>query len=254
MRTFLPAVLLMVAVWPTSLVGAQDQGAKDRLNKLLQSQYVLTKASPDSVNIITPGTVLVIQKDGMVGDAQGTHLLSTPNKYQDGRFKHGIMGAIVAKDNQRTFQTGDRVYLVKIEVKDSDVVFGIVTCDQIDGLRYYANVSFQMGKGYLSGDSGRVQEIISQVFTIEGGDSSAAGGTAAGQGGSQQPLAPIAPPAPPSDEPKAPPQPIELGQTTDQVVAIMGQPTKIVKLGVKQIYVYKDLKVTFKNGKVSDVE
>jgi hypothetical protein len=34
----------------------------------------------------------------------------------------------------------------------------------------------------------------------------------------------------------------------------MGKPDKIVNLGVKQIYVYKDLKVTFINGKVSDVQ
>jgi hypothetical protein len=40
----------------------------------------------------------------------------------------------------------------------------------------------------------------------------------------------------------------------DQVVAILGQPEKSVDLGSKQIYVYKDLKVTFVNGKVSDVQ
>jgi hypothetical protein len=34
----------------------------------------------------------------------------------------------------------------------------------------------------------------------------------------------------------------------------MGQPTRIIDLGVKKIYVYKDMKVTFKAGKVSDVE
>ena len=33
-----------------------------------------------------------------------------------------------------------------------------------------------------------------------------------------------------------------------------GQPEKTVNLGSKQIYVYKDLKVTFVNGKVSDVQ
>jgi len=29
---------------------------------------------------------------------------------------------------------------------------------------------------------------------------------------------------------------------------------KIVNLGAKKIYVYKDMKVTFKDGKVSDVQ
>jgi hypothetical protein len=38
------------------------------------------------------------------------------------------------------------------------------------------------------------------------------------------------------------------------VLAALGKPDKIVNLGAKQIYVYKDLKVTFLNGKVSDVQ
>ena len=42
--------------------------------------------------------------------------------------------------------------------------------------------------------------------------------------------------------------------TPDQVQAAIGKPDKMVNLGSKQIYVYKDLKVTFVNGKVSDVQ
>ena len=42
--------------------------------------------------------------------------------------------------------------------------------------------------------------------------------------------------------------------TQDQVQATLGQPEKIVNLGPKQIFVYKDLKVTFFNGRVVDVQ
>jgi hypothetical protein len=45
-----------------------------------------------------------------------------------------------------------------------------------------------------------------------------------------------------------------LGQTVEQVTAAMGQPTKTVNLGPKKIYVYKDMKITFKDGKVTNVE
>jgi len=62
--------------------------------------------------------------------------------------------------------------------------------------------------------------------------------------------APIAPPPPPP----AAPTTIALVQTVDQVTASMGQPTRVVDLGTKKIYVYKDMKITFKAGKVSDVE
>ena len=45
-----------------------------------------------------------------------------------------------------------------------------------------------------------------------------------------------------------------MGMTPDQVVGILGQPDKIVNLGAKQLYIYKDLKVTFMNGKVTDAQ
>jgi hypothetical protein len=50
------------------------------------------------------------------------------------------------------------------------------------------------------------------------------------------------------------PPSISMGQTIDQVVAALGMPKSKVDLGAKQIYVYKDMKITFKGGKVSDVE
>jgi hypothetical protein len=50
------------------------------------------------------------------------------------------------------------------------------------------------------------------------------------------------------------PKTIELGQTIDQVEAIFGKPLNVIKLGEKTIYAYKDLKITFKNNKVTDVQ
>jgi hypothetical protein len=38
------------------------------------------------------------------------------------------------------------------------------------------------------------------------------------------------------------------------VTAAFGQPVKAAKIGVKDIFYYKDMKVTFLNGKVSNVE
>jgi len=65
------------------------------------------------------------------------------------------------------------------------------------------------------------------------------------------PMQAIAPPPPPAD---APPPTIAVGQTKDQVTAGFGQPVRIAKVGTKEIYYYKDMKVTFMNGKVSNVE
>jgi hypothetical protein len=52
----------------------------------------------------------------------------------------------------------------------------------------------------------------------------------------------------------AAPVSIELGQTTDQVAASLGPPMRIVNLAAKQIYVYKDMKITFNEGKVTDIQ
>ena len=50
------------------------------------------------------------------------------------------------------------------------------------------------------------------------------------------------------------PPTLSLGLSIDEVRAIQGEPQKIVDLGPKQIYVYKDLKITFTDGKVSDIQ
>ncbi|BDU74139.1 hypothetical protein [Mesoterricola silvestris] len=47
---------------------------------------------------------------------------------------------------------------------------------------------------------------------------------------------------------------ISLGMTPGQVEAALGRPKNTVDLGAKKIYVYRDLKITFLNGRVSDVQ
>jgi hypothetical protein len=83
------------------------------------------------------------------------------------------------------------------------------------------------------------KEVISQVQ--QGPTGSAPQAVAANQS--------ITPPPP-----AAPPQTISQGQTIEEVTGILGQPTRIVDLGAKKIYVYKDLKITFNAGKVSVVQ
>lgn len=56
------------------------------------------------------------------------------------------------------------------------------------------------------------------------------------------------------DTPASGPITLSLGQTIEDVKAIQGEPQKIMDLGSKKIYVYKDLKITFMDGKVTDVQ
>jgi hypothetical protein len=50
------------------------------------------------------------------------------------------------------------------------------------------------------------------------------------------------------------PKTLSKGDTKDQVVAAFGQPERIAKLDDKEIYFYKDSKVTLINGKVDDAQ
>jgi len=77
-------------------------------------------------------------------------------------------------------------------------------------------------------------------------------GAAAAPSAAQPQVAQVAPAPPPAPPP--PPPAIKVGQTQDSVVAALGQPDSVDASGDKQIYIYKNVKVTFVNGKVSKVE
>jgi hypothetical protein len=71
----------------------------------------------------------------------------------------------------------------------------------------------------------------------------------------QPPTAPEAPaPIPPPPPPPVDAKELKLGESVEKVVADFGQPDKIVTLGAKQIYIYKDMKVTFVDGKLTNFE
>jgi hypothetical protein len=68
-------------------------------------------------------------------------------------------------------------------------------------------------------------------------------------------VAPLPVPARTDTSPNpAEPVTISLGQTIAEVESINGKPDKIIDLGAKKIYIYKDLRITFTDGKVSDVQ
>jgi hypothetical protein len=132
-------------------------------------------------------------------------------------------------------------------------------CNNVDPPTYNkANVVFVFAKGTLEkGNAAEVEDTIGQLLSVSSDDQQQGGaGQQQQQGGDQggQPAAQDQGQGQPAAQPQAEPQSIEMGMTPDQVVAAMGQPDKKVNLGTKQIYVYKDLKVTFINGKVSDVQ
>jgi hypothetical protein len=76
-------------------------------------------------------------------------------------------------------------------------------------------------------------------------------------GGAPAPTSSLSPapgyPAPMSGAPMGAPPTVTLGQTPAQVTGLLGRPNSVVDLGIKKIYVYPQMKVTFIGDRVTDV-
>jgi hypothetical protein len=263
-------VLLAATIFPLSLASAQAVSLQEQL----AAQYKLVKMGSDTSgpSVVEAGTLLAIQKGGILGVPYSDKTVLT-TKYEGGSVHTPGGVAVQARkalfghfsqtqsEGQTThlFAKGDKVYPTKIDVNlaKDNVTLGIVACDtcnKTDPPTYNkAQVVIQFPAGTLAkASAGEVEDVIGQLLSIstddaqqgdqQGGNEQQGGDQGAAQGQAQQPA------------PAAEPQQIEKGQTPDQVKAALGNPDKIVNLGTKLIYVYKDIKVTFLNGKVSDVQ
>lgn len=245
---------LAAALALTALAAAQ---APVSLQEQLTAQYKIVKMGSDSngMSVVEPGTLLAIQKGGVLS-VPWKALALCPAKFQDNNLHPSAgMCAAMVKNVSKYYQKGDRVYPVKIEVNldKARVSFTVVSCDSCNNVNpptsMKGEVQFQFAKGYLEKAAvGEVEDAIGQVFAIsqddqQGGDQN--GGQQDQQQGQQQGQ---------QQDQQAEPQQIQLGMSLDQVQSALGKPDKIVNLNAKQIWVYKDLKVTFLNGKVSDVQ
>jgi hypothetical protein len=268
------ALAVLFTAIPTAYA-AQKYSYSD-LEKRLEEKYPTTSINAEG-GVVTQGVTLTLKKVGLNAGSKSTCV----NDYKDGKItlagalSKGICGSAARKlpsaiclvptlcptipvelpqdPGTRPFARGETLYVSKIEVTDT-VALSLVS-DPINNVTYRAVLRLQPPKG-SSLDFDRADQLISEVFT----SSSALAPTSQVQ--------PALPPKPTSTEndtkfrpfeaPQAPPsdaEPIRLGMSVEQVVAIKGQPAKpIVDLGAKQIYSYPKLKVTFVNGKVSDVD
>jgi hypothetical protein len=261
---------------------------KAALEKKLVAEYALTQATADQTDIVPAGAILVLKKGNVImAPVSGTNYFQ--NTYKDGKITQNAAGKIVKGLDRfnhlpgatappspaiRTFVPGEKMWVTKIECKDDGLVFQLFT-DAFADVRYKADLKFFFDKKGAMPSADEMSRMVAEVFKIqpaESGDAAApqeAPAVPAAQpavrGRQQAPAAPppaaevapapIAPPPPAPDAPEAPPKELKMGQTRDQVIANFGQPEKVVKVGTKEIYYYKDVgKVTFVNGKVTDVQ
>ena len=186
-------------------------------------------------------------------------------------------GSIPDSPASYTFVTGEKFWVTKIEVKDAGKEPGMtfsLFSDENNKTRFATSLLIPFEGPTPTPDD--ALKLAAAVITVapsedakqqaapqqEQGAQSAAGAQATAQTQASTPPAPAAQATsdPPPNQIAAPPPPaadpanITEGLTKDQVVAALGQPVKTSKIGAKEIYFYKDMKIVFVDGKVKDVQ
>jgi hypothetical protein len=268
--------LFISLVWAPWMHG-QDGDRKADIQKKLSSQFVLAKLTADGSDIVTAGSVLALQKNGF----QMCSIAFPPptSSYKDGSISIGFgdrmswamklpMGAKAAPATvpQRKFVSGEKFWVTGIDVQDDGVVFQVYS-DPYPDVRYWGRLKFSYSKKSIpSADA--LLKTIAEVLTVQPNDNASENASQqlapeqTAEPAQEQALALITPPPPPADTPPPPPadtpppppKTISLGQTRDEVVAILGQPQKVVKLATKEMLYYPDMKVTLVKAKVADVQ
>ena len=234
------------------------------LQKQLETKYAITKTTADKTDIVTAGSVLILEKDRLLMYATTTGA-PPQNTYKDGKLSAGAFAAHEKAQSFGTFighpppksvttryyVTGEKFWVTRIDTLTDGVVFTLFT-DAVNDVRYYCTLKFVYPHGQTP-SADQVLNMVGEVLKVQQddsaqGDQQQAGNQQQGQDQGQQQQAAQ------EQAPAQPPPTIQLGQTEDEVVGMIGQPEKKIALGSKEIFVYKDIKVTFIGGKVADVQ
>jgi hypothetical protein len=245
-------IIVLASTVSIPLCYAQAPSLQEQLN----AQYKLVHIGADGSVVGDPGTLLSIQKGGIIA-VPWKAVAKCPAKFHDNDL-HPSTGfcANMMKNVSAVFRKGAKVYpiMLDVDMSKSKITFQVVRCDSCYSdaapSAMKGEVVFEFAKGYLEkASAGEVEDTIGQVFAISSDDQGADNANAAPQPDQQTAASTQSQPAE-----QAEPATVQMGMTTDQVESILGKPDKLFNVGTKQIYVYKDVKVTFLNGKVSDVQ
>lgn len=151
---------------------------------------------------------------------------------------------------------GERLYLYGVPTGDDYVQLDLYTVATYvvpgSGKRgptpLQASVRFQYDGGLAGVTTSQVLDDIGEWLAVEGELRPAA--RESGPTAVPQPVGPPHEHRPAGSATST----IRLGQTQEEVTAILGPPERQILLGAKTIFVYRDLKVVFVDGKVVDAE
>ena len=181
-------IILLVAAF--SLAPARAQ--KGTLEQQLESEYKITTPTADNTDLVTTGSILILQKKGFsAGEASSK--VATMNTYKDGQIKSGAATAIRrfgglpgissipgvgtaagtaagAAGGSRDFVNGEKLYVTQITIdrnKDG-IIFDLISDSYGDSGRFKGLMRFQFPKGTVkSADLAAADAVIGQVFKIQ---------------------------------------------------------------------------------------
>lgn len=221
------AVALLMAV---PVLHAQSES----IPQTIESAYVMTKPTADLTGIVKPGDVLVLQKDNLFM-CQISSAIPSYNKYKNGEIKQSLLNGMkffTASGNTptvqtRTFVAGEKVFLIGVDMLDDGVRLSLLS-GAYNGIHYKAFLVFPFPKNRPPA-AAQVLQSVAQVLSIEDAPK-------------EQPVATSS-------------RTIAIGQSKEQVLAILGQPTTVVQLGAgREIDYFPAMKVTFVDNHVANVQ
>lgn len=247
-------VTLVILFATLCAISAQAQSTSPELAFVpshITPGYSLTETGFGSADRVTkPGNIYVIHKDGLfartVADgASPTNIVKdgalTP--VSQGYFSTNILGPAVQP------KPGDRFYLHEIKVDSDAVTFILLSLDTVGRVmhgqsrqsRLRLTIKFDIPKNIVPTLTPETMHQYTDAFFLPETDPASAAPTTAAV------RAPVTTPVTSTVT-------VQLGQTTEEVKKILGEPQKVMDMGAKQILIYKDVKVTLVDGKVTDAQ
>ncbi len=204
------------------------------LQEQLKARYPALQATKKTVKDICknggPPATITIQRSDLslyAGPKEGT----CSGRWKDGQLKFAC--GIIPKPGERPtgkekvnlvqLRKGDKVFSNGIFPDGDFVSLGLGSCSgpQKDTLGVLG-FTFQFPKDYLlTASADDVEKVMAEFFVRDGSDQRTQ---------------------------------VKEGQPIEQVVAAFGQPQEKLRVGNKEIYIYKDVKITLLDGNVSSIE
>jgi hypothetical protein len=230
------AVLATLALSPVYCLLAVAATNSKAMREALVADYPLTRVGVvmfknDYNRITQPGGIYAVRVPGIYADVATTENVIVNTNVANGQVSQatGFTAAFGGNTGRsRTLNPNEKVYVTSLYVNKNSVLLELLTVDMTtlgdgQGTRYRAELNVKLpGLDDMTPDD--VKKAIDIVITDPATASSVESKT------------------------------VKLEMSPDEVKKILGNPDKIVDLGQKQIYLYKDMKITFIDAKVTDVQ